>query len=117
MVRVVKDDGFVFLIAPSSRPIDGYPLDCYRFYADLYAAPGKRNKTEKEAIFRKSGKLDKEDAALFSSKRSKMLLNSNSATCFPLASDFFLAIFTKPSHYLRQLISARTVFFQWNGVG
>jgi hypothetical protein len=38
MVRVVKDDGFIFLIAPSSGPIHRYPVDCYRFYPDSYAA-------------------------------------------------------------------------------
>jgi len=41
MVRVVKDDGFVFLIAPSSGPIHRYPVDCYRFYPDSYAALAK----------------------------------------------------------------------------
>jgi SAM-dependent methyltransferase len=41
MVRVVKHDGFVFLIAPSSGPIHRYPVDCYRFYPDSYAALAK----------------------------------------------------------------------------
>jgi hypothetical protein len=41
MVRVVKDDGFVFLIAPSSGPIHRYPVDCYRFYPDSYIALAK----------------------------------------------------------------------------
>ena len=41
MVRVVKDDGFVFLIAPSAGPIHRYPVDCYRFYPDSYAALAK----------------------------------------------------------------------------
>ena len=38
MVRVLKDDGFIFLIAPSAGPIHRYPVDCYRFYPDSYAA-------------------------------------------------------------------------------
>jgi hypothetical protein len=38
MVRVVKDDGLIFLIAPSSGPIHRYPVDCYRFYPDSYSA-------------------------------------------------------------------------------
>ena len=41
MVRVMKDDGFVFLIAPSSGPVHRYPVDCYRFYPDSYAALAK----------------------------------------------------------------------------
>jgi SAM-dependent methyltransferase len=41
MVRVLKPDGFLFLIAPSSGPIHQYPVDCYRFYPDAYAALAK----------------------------------------------------------------------------
>lgn len=38
MVRVLKPDGWLFLIAPSAGPIHRYPVDCYRFYPDAYAA-------------------------------------------------------------------------------
>ena len=38
MVRVLKPDGFLFLIAPSAGPVHRYPVDCYRFYPDAYAA-------------------------------------------------------------------------------
>ncbi|MBN2340504.1 MAG: class I SAM-dependent methyltransferase [Deltaproteobacteria bacterium] len=38
MVRVVKEDGYIFLIAPSKGPIHRYPVDCYRFYPDAYEA-------------------------------------------------------------------------------
>jgi len=38
MVRVVKDDGYIFMIAPSSGPIHRYPVDCYRFYPDSFQA-------------------------------------------------------------------------------
>ena len=41
VIRVVKDDGFVFLIAPSAGPEHRYPVDCYRFYADAYHALAK----------------------------------------------------------------------------
>lgn len=41
MSRVVTDDGFLFLIAPSSGPIHRYPVDCYRFYPDSYHALAK----------------------------------------------------------------------------
>jgi hypothetical protein len=41
MVRLVKPDGFIFLIAPSAGPIHRYPVDCYRFYPDAYAALAK----------------------------------------------------------------------------
>lgn len=41
IVRVVKDDGFIFLIAPSSGAIHRHPVDCYRFYPDSYYALAK----------------------------------------------------------------------------
>lgn len=41
MCRVVKKDGFIFLIAPSDGPVHRYPVDCYRFKPDAYAALAK----------------------------------------------------------------------------
>lgn len=41
MVRILKPDGFLFLIAPSAGPIHPYPVDCYRFYPDAYKALAK----------------------------------------------------------------------------
>jgi hypothetical protein len=41
MVRLVKEDGFIFLIAPSSGPIHRYPVDCYRYYPDSFTALAK----------------------------------------------------------------------------
>lgn len=41
MVRVLKPDGVIILIAPSTGPIHRYPVDCYRFYPDAYAALAK----------------------------------------------------------------------------
>lgn len=41
MMRVLKPDGFLFLIAPSAGPIHSYPVDCYRFYPDAYRALAK----------------------------------------------------------------------------
>lgn len=41
MVRVLKPDGFLFLIAPSGGPIHRYPVDCYRYYPDSYGALAK----------------------------------------------------------------------------
>ena len=38
MVRVLKPDGFLFVIAPSSGPVHRHPVDCYRFYPDAYQA-------------------------------------------------------------------------------
>lgn len=38
MIRVLKPDGFLFLIAPSAGPIHRYPVDCYRFYPDAFRA-------------------------------------------------------------------------------
>lgn len=41
MMRVLKPEGLLFLIAPSSGPIHQYPVDCYRFYPDAYRALAK----------------------------------------------------------------------------
>lgn len=41
MMRVLKPDGLLFLIAPSAGPIHQYPVDCYRFYPDAYRALAK----------------------------------------------------------------------------
>ncbi len=41
MCRVVKRDGYIFLIAPSSGEIHRFPVDCYRFYPDAFLALGK----------------------------------------------------------------------------
>lgn len=38
MLRVLKPDGYLFLIAPSGGPIHNYPVDCYRFYPDAFKA-------------------------------------------------------------------------------
>ena len=43
MIRVLRPDGYLFLIAPSSGPIHQYPVDCYRFYPDAYRALAKRS--------------------------------------------------------------------------
>jgi SAM-dependent methyltransferase len=41
MARVVKPGGLIFLIAPSRGPEHRYPVDCWRFYPDGYAALAK----------------------------------------------------------------------------
>jgi hypothetical protein len=41
MMRILKPDGLLFLIAPSGGPIHRYPVDCYRFYPDAYRALAK----------------------------------------------------------------------------
>lgn len=41
MVRVVKEDGLIIVITPSSGPIHQYPVDCYRFYPDAFRALAK----------------------------------------------------------------------------
>lgn len=40
-VRLLHDDGFIFMIAPSRGQIHRFPVDCYRFYPDSYAALAK----------------------------------------------------------------------------
>lgn len=41
MMRVLKRDGYLFLIAPSSGGIHRHPVDCYRFHPDAYHALAK----------------------------------------------------------------------------
>ncbi len=41
MARVLKPKGLIFLIAPSRGPEHRYPVDCWRFYPDGYAALAK----------------------------------------------------------------------------
>lgn len=41
MMRVLRSDGYLFLIAPSAGKIHRYPVDCYRFYPDAYRALAK----------------------------------------------------------------------------
>lgn len=38
MVRVLKPDGMIFLLAPSRGPEHRFPVDCWRFYPDSYRA-------------------------------------------------------------------------------
>jgi SAM-dependent methyltransferase len=41
MARVLKAGGLIFLIAPSRGPEHRYPVDCWRYYSDGYAALAK----------------------------------------------------------------------------
>jgi hypothetical protein len=41
MMRILKPDGFLFLIVPSAGPIHREPVDCYRFFPDAYLALAK----------------------------------------------------------------------------
>ncbi len=52
MVRVLKPGGYIFLIAPSAGPIHRYPVDCYRFYPDAYAALAKYTNCEMVDVWR-----------------------------------------------------------------
>lgn len=40
-IRILNHNGFVFMIAPSKGIIHRYPVDCYRYYPDSYAALAK----------------------------------------------------------------------------
>jgi hypothetical protein len=40
MARVLRVDGYIFLIAPSAGPVHG-AIDCWRFYRDAYRALAK----------------------------------------------------------------------------
>lgn len=52
MVRLLKPEGFIFLIAPSAGPIHRYPVDCYRFYPDAYQALAHYAHCRLEAVWR-----------------------------------------------------------------
>jgi hypothetical protein len=41
MLRILKPDGYLFLIVPSAGPIHNFPVDCYRFYPDSFRALAK----------------------------------------------------------------------------
>ena len=38
MVRVAKNNAFIFIDTPSAGPVHRYPVDCWRFYPDAYKA-------------------------------------------------------------------------------
>lgn len=46
MVRVLRPDGKIFLIAPSRGPEHRYPVDCWRFYPDGFRALATLGKLE-----------------------------------------------------------------------
>lgn len=41
MLRVTREDGLIFLVAPSRGPEHRFPQDCWRFYPDGYRALAK----------------------------------------------------------------------------
>ena len=43
MLRILKPEGYLFLIAPSSGPIHAHPVDCYRFHPDGFRALAKHS--------------------------------------------------------------------------
>ena len=52
MIRLLKPEGFLFLIAPSAGPIHRYPVDCYRFYPDAFQALARYAHCHLEAVWR-----------------------------------------------------------------
>jgi len=52
MVRVLKPDGTIILIAPSGGPEHRYPVDCYRFYPDAFSALAKHANCDLVDIWR-----------------------------------------------------------------
>ncbi|MCI0735676.1 MAG: methyltransferase domain-containing protein [Beijerinckiaceae bacterium] len=52
MARVLKPEGYIFLIAPSAGPVHRYPVDCYRFYPDAYDALAKYAKCQLIDVWR-----------------------------------------------------------------
>lgn len=52
LVRILSPTGYLILIAPSSGPIHRFPVDCYRFYPDAFAALAKYADCHAVAIWR-----------------------------------------------------------------
>jgi len=52
MIRVLKEDGNLFLIAPSSGYIHRAPVDCYRFNPDAYRALARFSKCDLLNVWR-----------------------------------------------------------------
>lgn len=76
IVRVVKDEGFIFLIAPSSGAIHRHPVDCYRFYPDSYYALAKYTRIHAiEVLHDRRGPW--EDLVGVFSKKEKNVLSPN----------------------------------------
>lgn len=46
MARIIKPGGYILAITPSTGPVHRYPVDCWRFYPDAYAALSKWAKLE-----------------------------------------------------------------------
>ena len=38
MARIIRPGGYILAITPASGPVHRYPVDCWRFYPDAYAA-------------------------------------------------------------------------------
>lgn len=52
MVRVCADDGLIVLIAPSAGFEHRFPVDCYRFYPDSFAALAEMNSVHLVEVWR-----------------------------------------------------------------
>jgi predicted SAM-dependent methyltransferase len=53
MCRLVRNDGYIYINAPSAGPYHAHPVDCWRFYADSWKALqrwAKMNKYEVELV-------------------------------------------------------------------
>jgi SAM-dependent methyltransferase len=46
MVRILRPEGLIFLIAPSRGPEHRYPVDCWRFFPDAYRALARWGEVE-----------------------------------------------------------------------
>ena len=44
IARILKPGGYLLAITPSAGPVHKYPVDCWRFYPDAYAAMAKWSK-------------------------------------------------------------------------
>lgn len=61
MVRVVKPNGLICVIAPASGPEHRYPQDCWRFYPDSFHALSKYGGVKLEEVSTQWESLNYED--------------------------------------------------------
>ena len=71
MLRILKPDGYLFLIVPSAGPIHNYPVDCYRFYPDAMKALAKyTGLSAGRSVARRPGAVERPDRRLSPGRRA-----------------------------------------------
>jgi len=85
MMRVLKPDGYLFLIAPSSGGIHRYPVDCYRFYPDAYHALAKYAECKLVDVWHDQRGAWRDLVGVFSWRQDREPRLAKHIGCLPLA--------------------------------